>query len=345
MRKGKLVSRSLASASLFLFLPSFLLLAVRNGNLRDYIVAGSVLAGILVFPLLCSAFGCDRLSGSLGLAVSLMCLLLLQAVDPSRVLPQSIFLGLSLGAFFLFSWLSAQFPSRLSVGCFAGLLGLGCLALPRLSSGMPEGLESLGLPFLVLAVSCLLAARKRLAAIALGLVGCAGILLNMQIPVFRELAAVPQQSPYSALSALAEGRLFGTGLGLGTIVPDAGTSTAASVPVFSLLCEQLGAIAACCLMVIYAVLALRGVHIAACARNRFHGLAAMGAVLLMSLRALAAAAEALGLVSLGSLPFPLLSTGPLPLAADWALLGIVSGAWQVHAQDLEEDTRLAMLAR
>ena len=341
MRK---VSHSLVSASLFLFLPAFLLLAVRTGELRDYIVAGGITAVILIFPLLCRAFGCDRLSGSLGLAVSLLCLLLLQAVDPSRILPQAIFLGLSLGAFFLFSWLTVQFPSRLIVGCFAGLLGLGCLALPRFASGLPEELESLGVPFLVLAVSCLLAARKRLVALVLGLAGCAGILLNMRIPGFYNATALPDGALSSALSALSGGRLFGTGLGLGTRFSDVSLSSA-SVPVFSLLCEQLGAIAACSLMVMYAVLVLRSVHIAACARNRFHGLAAMGAVLMLSLRALAASAEALGLVSLDGLPFPLLSTGLLPLASDWALLGIVSGAWHVHERDLEEDTRLAMLAR
>ena len=376
MRRRKLLSRGLTSACLTLFLPAFLLPALQTGNVWDYVLAGGVVALILLTPLGCRIFGCDRLSVSLGLGISLLCLLMTRLGVPSLILSQFLFLLISLGALFLFCWLTAHFPDGLSVGIFAGLMGLGCLALPFAGASLPAGLESLGMPFLVLGVSCLLARRFRIAAVALVLAGIA-LLWFRGNGIGAGLFTLNVQPENTALPALATGRLFGVGIGLGSALntapaqlpsPDtvpgaletvlsaaletiSGSEPAgrpadvSSFQVFSLLCEQMGGITACGVMVLYAVLMFRGVHIAAAARERFHGLAAMGATALLGLRALAAAAEALGLVSLGGLPFPLLSTGLLPLAADWALMGILSGGWHVHAEDLEEDTRLAMLAR
>ena len=376
MRKSRLLSRSLTSACLTLFLPAFLLPALQTGSIWDYVLAGGATALILLTPLGCRIFGCDRLGVSLGMGICLLGLLMTRLGAPSLVLSQFLFLLVSLGALFLFSWLTVHFPEGLSVGIFAGLLGIGCLALPWAGDSLPAGVESLGLPFLTLGVSCLAARRLRIAAAALVLAGIALLWFRWNGAGAGLLTLnVPPES--TALPALATGRLFGVGIGLGSALnaapsqlpspdtvpgaletvlsaametisgsrPASGLADTPSFSVFSLLCEQMGAITACGVMILYAVLMFRGVHIAAASRDRFHGLAAMGATLLLGLRALAATAEALGLVYLGGVSFPLLSTGLLPLAADWALMGILSGVWHVHAEDLEEDTRLAMLAR
>ena len=143
-------------------------------------------------------------------------------------------------------------------------------------------------------------------------------------------------------AAISAGGLWGAGLGLGSPT---------SIPVyesdfiFAVLCEQFGLIFAACVLLIYAALIWRGTVIAISARRSFHGLLAMGSVLMIGLQAFVIIGGVLKLIPLTGVTLPFISYGGTSLVSNLCLIGLISGVESLNEADLEEDARLAMLGR
>lgn len=144
------------------------------------------------------------------------------------------------------------------------------------------------------------------------------------------------------LQAIAEGGLWGSGLGLGSPPPLSGE---APELIFAVLCEQFGQIAGGCVLLLYIALILRAAAVAMSARRAFHGHLAMGSVLLLGLQAFLGLGGALGLIPFTGTPLPFLSWGGSSLVSCLCLVGFIQGVESVNAADLTEDARLAMLDR
>ena len=143
-------------------------------------------------------------------------------------------------------------------------------------------------------------------------------------------------------AAISSGGLWGTGLGLGapTSIP-----VYESDFIFAVLCEQFGLIFAACVLLIYAALIWRSAVIAASARRSFHGLLAMGSVLMIGLQTFVIIGGVLKLIPLTGVTLPFISSGGTSLVSNLCLIGLIQGVESLNEADLEEDTRLAMLER
>ena len=113
---------------------------------------------------------------------------------------------------------------------------------------------------------------------------------------------------------------------------------------FSPKSENLSVILLCAVLLLMLIL-LRGASLALHTRKAFHSSLALQAILLLGLRALFYLLSLSGLVPFSSGQFPFLSDALPDLLAQFFLLGILSGVSARNEADLEEDTRLSMLAR
>ena len=144
------------------------------------------------------------------------------------------------------------------------------------------------------------------------------------------------------LMAIASGGLFGVGLGLGspTSIP-----VYSSDFIFAVICEQFGLVFGLCVLLIYAAVILRGTMIAMSARRSFHGLLAMSCVIMLGLQTFIIIGGVLKLIPLTGVTMPFVSYGGTSLISSMCLTGFIQGVESLNEDDLEEDTRLAMLAR
>ena len=144
------------------------------------------------------------------------------------------------------------------------------------------------------------------------------------------------------LMAIASGGLFGVGLGLGspTSIP-----VYSSDFIFAVICEQFGLVFGICVLLIYVALILRGTMIAMSARRSFHGLLAMSCVILLGLQTFIIIGGVLKLIPLTGVTMPFVSYGGTSLISSMCLTGFIQGVESLNAEDLDEDTHLAMLAR
>ena len=331
----------------------FLLPALRFGSTPAAVMAAAAaLAVLLADTLIAGILGADRLILSLavffcsaGLMVractmqEFSLLALLNAPSDLTALAESLIqpVVLLLSAFclsrrqVLLSWLSfsagAAILFLMNRPESALILGITVFLLYWASGGHPAGVVT--------------------AAAAIAGLGLAAYFFR---PEIREIIRVWQEPAASAdaasslaktLAAVAEGGLFGTGPGL--VLPDL---PGFSDPwfAFAALCHQFGIVTAILLLLLFGLLALRGTTVARAARKGFHGLAAMGSVLLLSLSALCSAAGAWGILPSAGIPFPFLSGGP-SLVRDLFLLAILCWISGHNRQDLKEDASLAMLSR
>ena len=144
------------------------------------------------------------------------------------------------------------------------------------------------------------------------------------------------------LMALASGGLWGVGLGLGT--PTA-IPVYESDYIFAVLCEQFGLVFAVCVLLVYAVLILRGASVAISARRSFHGLLAMGSVVLIGLQTFLIIGGVLKLIPLTGVNLPFVSRGGTSLITSMCLAGFIQGVESLNEDDLEADAQIAMLER
>ena len=143
-----------------------------------------------------------------------------------------------------------------------------------------------------------------------------------------------------SLMAIASGGLFGVGLGLGSprTIPIYHTDF-----IFAVICEQFGLVFGLCVLLMYVALIWRGTTIAMAARKSFHGLLAMGATLMIALQTFIIIGGVIKLVPLTGVTMPFVSYGGTSLVSSMCLIGLLQGVASLNDDDLDDDTRLAML--
>ena len=366
-------------AVILFFLAGFLLPAVREGDERLWALAVAVPAVILLCgTLFARLLSMDRLLTVLSVSLCALGILLL-AGQPDLAVTRAL---RSAGAlFFLFLGMTVIHIYRPSAAAAVVPAFIG-LALPILPLAGVDGGFRVELPacvFLMIAFSALLSMRRQLYALLLGLAGSA-LLLAQPAPaaavvwsiVFLLLFWAYGGHPAYLLAGVSAVLLLGLGAsalnpGLFSVSAEAPVSplqAAAPLSFFgpempedvsslvdpnavSLLpavVARYGLVFAACVVLIYPVLLIRGGSLAILARGRFHGLTAMGAVLLLGLGAISALLGDFGLSPVEALPLPLLSSDFSSLSSSLFLAGLLCGVSARNKADLEEDARLSMLA-
>jgi len=87
----------------------------------------------------------------------------------------------------------------------------------------------------------------------------------------------------------------------------------------------------------------RGTTTAMAARTSFHGLLAMGATLMLGLQTFVIIGGVIKLIPLTGVTMPFVSYGGTSLVSSMCLVGLLQGVASLNEDDLDEDTRLAML--
>ena len=366
-------------AVILFFLAGFLLPAVREGDERLWMLAFAVPAVILLCgTLFVRLLSMDRLLTVLSVFLCALGILLV-AGQPDLAVTRAL---RSAGAlFFLFLGMTVIHIYRPSAAAAVVPAFIG-LALPVLPlAGVDAGIRA-ELPacvFLMIALSALLSMRRQLYALLLGLVGTA-LLLAQPAPAAAVvwsivflllfwaygghpayllagvsavlllglgasalnpgLFSVSAKAPVSPLQAAAPLSFFGPEM------PEAVPSLADpdAMSFLPAAAARYGLVFAACVVLLYPVLLIRGGSLAILARGRFHGLTAMGAVLLLGLGAVSALLGDFGLSPVEALPLPLLSSDFSSLSSSLFLAGLLCGVSARNKADLEEDARLSMLA-
>ncbi len=226
---------------------------------------------------------------------------------------------------------------------FAG----GCLGLLMLQKDLGTALMYYGVTLMLFYAS-----SGNLLLTGVGLAGGAGAAVlgyKMFAHVKRRVAI--WQNPWSdydnagyqivqSLMAIASGGLFGMGLGLGypTTIPVYHTDF-----IFAVICEQFGLIFGLCVLLMYVAIIWRGTTTAMAARTSFHGLLAMGATLMLGLQTFVIIGGVIKLIPLTGVTMPFVSYGGTSLVSSMCLVGLLQGVASLNEDDLDEDTRLAML--
>ena len=125
-----------------------------------------------------------------------------------------------------------------------------------------------------------------------------------------------------SLITIGSGGLLGVGLGRGRqkflYLPEQYNDF-----IFSVVCEELGLIGACVVMLIFALLVLRGFWVALHARDRFGSLLAVGVTTQISLQVFLNIAVVTGLIPATGISLPFFSYGGTALALQLTEIGIV----------------------
>lgn len=128
--------------------------------------------------------------------------------------------------------------------------------------------------------------------------------------------------PAQCLIAIGSGGLFGVGLGKGRqkfqYLPEEHNDC-----IFAVICEELGLVGACVVMLVFALLILRGFWIALHARDRFGTLLVVGFMTLTALQTFLNIAVVTGLVPTTGISLPFFSYGGTALLCQLAEMGIV----------------------
>ncbi len=137
-----------------------------------------------------------------------------------------------------------------------------------------------------------------------------------------------------ALMAIASGGLFGVGLGLGAprVIP-----VYFSDAIFAVICEQFGIIFGVLVLVMYAILILRGASIAQASRHSFHAIIAMGATVMLGVQTFIIIGGVLKMIPLTGVTMPFVSYGGTSLVSCMGLIGLIQGVASVNQDDLSYD--------
>jgi peptidoglycan glycosyltransferase len=143
--------------------------------------------------------------------------------------------------------------------------------------------------------------------------------VDIWLDPFRDVAGKGYQIAQS-LFAIAAGGVAGVGLGQGlpTKIPAVATDF-----VFAAVAEELGLLGGLALLGLYAILALRGLAIAAQGRSRFTQLAAAGLALSLGLQTLLIVGGVIRMVPLTGITLPFMSQGGSSLVASWIVVALL----------------------
>ena len=227
------------------------------------------------------------------------------------------------------------------------IFAVGCLGLLMLQKDLGTALMYYGVTLMLYYAS-----SSNLLLTGIGLAGGAGAAVlgyKMFAHVKRRVAI--WQNPWSdydnagyqlvqGLLAIASGGMCGVGVGLGSprTIPVYHTDF-----IFAVICEQFGVIFGLCVLLMYVAIIWRGATTAMAARTSFHGLLAMGATLMIGLQTFVIIGGVIKLIPLTGVTMPFVSYGGTSLVSSMCLIGLLQGVASLNEDDLDEDTRLAML--
>lgn len=130
-----------------------------------------------------------------------------------------------------------------------------------------------------------------------------------------------------SLFALAEGGLFGRGLGEGyLILPTSGKTIIPNLEtdfIFSAIGEELGLVGAVGIILLYMIFAYRGFRVAVSARDDFPRLLATGLVSIFALQAFLIIGGVIKLIPLTGITLPFVSYGGSSIVANFVLLALL----------------------
>ena len=212
-----------------------------------------------------------------------------------------------------------------------GLLLLGIIALMALEPHMSGTIL-----ILVPAAAILFAGGVRLGWFAAGGAGVVGLLLLImsgkdyhtgRIAIWRDPWAHPRDGGYQiiqSLYAIGSGGLFGVGFGQSRqkqlFLPEPENDF-----IFSIVCEELGLIGAGLILLLFALLIVRGYWIAIHARDRFGSLLVVGITTLMAVQVFLNISVVTNLLPTTGISLPFFSYGGTALMIQLIEMGIVLG--------------------
>lgn len=150
-----------------------------------------------------------------------------------------------------------------------------------------------------------------------------------RILTFLGLEMDPQGLSYQVIQskvAIGSGGLWGKGLLHGTqtqlrFLPEQHTDF-----VFSVIGEELGFIGSLLVMILFLIILLRGIYIAAKVRNKFSGLMVIGATATLGFHIIVNIGMTVGMMPVTGLPLPFLSYGGSFLIVSMTLIGFIINA-------------------
>jgi len=131
-----------------------------------------------------------------------------------------------------------------------------------------------------------------------------------------------------ALIAIGSGGWLGMGLGLGL---PRNIPLYSSDFIYAAICEEFGLIFALLLLVVYAIIVLRGVSIAMSARNSFHALMAFGIVTMLGLQTLLIVGGNTRLIPLTGVVLPFIAEGGSSMVSYMVAIGLLLGISSINA--------------
>lgn len=375
--KKRSSSRFRAGAMLLVFFASaFLLPASRDGNTILYLLS-AVVPGVMLLLLLLPSriFPLDRPSLCAVLPLCGFSLLATAAYSPDGTLSQGFrcvaaLLFLAAGAVLIRAFRPSVPSAALPAFC-----GLGLLSCSIIFQDPPFSFTEGGMALVLFSAVAFLSLRLRLPALLAAL----GALLLLLLQQDYGSAAVwgvscvllfwvAADSPlWSVILFCSVGSLLGIFAAISPFSADpAGfspISRLAAMPLippetlpevspafppedlFFMFGEQYGLIILLCAVLLVILFLIRGASLAQHARKAFHAALSFGVVLLIGLRMLLFLSSAAGLAPFSPGSFPFLTSSLPDLFSHFFLAGLLSGISARNENDLEEDARLAMLAR
>ena len=376
MRKRSSNRFRLAAMLLIFFACAFLLPASRTGDGRLYLLAAAVPTVMLILLFLPGGtMFLDRPSLCAALILCGFSILAPAAVLPDEALSQGMCCIAAL--FFLVAGtvLVRAFRPSFPAASLVALLALGMLSvplwLPSLSFSLAEG----GTALLLIAVAAFLSLHLCLPALLSSLGGLM-LLLLQQDPAAAALWcvvsvlvfwAVSGSALWSGISLVSSGGLFAGCLlaaphlvplsassessllsrlaAMQVLSPDTAPESAeASDSLFFLLGDHFGLLFLLFALLLFVLFLLRAASLALHARKSFHAAVALGTVLIFGLRAILFLIAVMNWLPVKAVDFPLMTASFPSLGAQFFMIGLLSGISARNEADLDEDSRLAMLA-
>ena len=194
------------------------------------------------------------------------------------------------------------------------------------------------------------ASTGNLAVTGLGVVGgCGAAVLGYRmfahvkkrVAIWRNPWIYYETSGYQiaqTLMAIASGGLFGVGLGLGAprVIPVYFTDC-----IFAVICEQFGVVFGILVLLMYAILILRGASIAQNARHSFHAIIAMGATVMLGVQTFIIIGGVLKMIPLTGVTMPFVSYGGTSMVSCLGLIGLIQGVASINQDELDYDFEIS----
>ncbi len=167
--------------------------------------------------------------------------------------------------------------------------------------------------------------------------------VKRRVAIWIDPWADPRGSGYQivqSLIAIANGGLWGTGLGLGnaSVIPEYSTDF-----IFSVILNEFGVLFGVCVVAVYALIFIRGISIAMRSRSKFHTLLALGCSSFIALQAFVIIGGNIKLIPLTGVTLPFVSYGGTSLISSLGIMGLLQGVASVNLEDIKEDQMIALI--